>query len=261
MLTSETVVVNPAHEFAISIHQYCSILSSRMQCYGFNLPNHGIRYPQTMVPIDQNETYFANSNVAKRLPKRQCHARAILTDEQARQIFRCKPTSSINQRHKATYLARCFGVNAKTVRDIWVGRTWYWATYTLDSAKPILLEKLQKKLGRPKGSKDSKLRDRKPCSDGPETAETKFGSAKGGMKEGKIKRLEMRLSRRNEDYSSNSASSLLGSLLFCRSNAEKVGNIIQDTISGWHDQLLCDLTTTDPFHDDWAFWPKSGKRD
>uniref|UniRef100_A0A7S0MI35 Uncharacterized protein n=1 Tax=Cryptomonas curvata TaxID=233186 RepID=A0A7S0MI35_9CRYP len=94
------------------------------------------------------------------------HGRAILTDEQAQAIFKHKPTAYAQDRNKAGILARLYGVSVKTVRDIWVGRTWYRATFHMDHTKPFAPERLEKKAGRPKGSKDSKPRVRKTQSDG-----------------------------------------------------------------------------------------------
>ena len=93
------------------------------------------------------------------------HGRAILTDEQAQTIFRHKPTAFAQDRDKAGLLARLYGVSVKTVRDVWVGRTWYRATFHMGHTKPFAPERLQMKAGRPKGSKDSKPRPRKTQSD------------------------------------------------------------------------------------------------
>ena len=54
-----------------------------------------------------------------------------------------------------------YGVSIKTVRDIRVGRTWYRATCHLDASEPPAIERLAKKLGRPKGTKDSGQRIKK----------------------------------------------------------------------------------------------------
>ena len=75
--------------------------------------------------------------------------------------YRRKPSSDTSQQHLRTVagiLARLFGVSAKTIRDVWVGRTWYRATFHMDHAKPFAPERLEKKAGRPKGSKDRKSR-------------------------------------------------------------------------------------------------------
>ena len=97
------------------------------------------------------------------------HGRAILTEEQAQIIFRHKPTAFSQDRDKAGVLARRFGVSIKTVRDVWVGRTWYRATFHMDRTKPFEPERLEKKAGRPKGAKDSKPRSRKHQADGAPT--------------------------------------------------------------------------------------------
>ena len=89
------------------------------------------------------------------------HGRAILTDEQAREIFRHKPSPDSKERDRAGILARTYGVSVKTVRDIWVGRTWYRATVHLDPSKPVSAERLQRRPGRPRGVKDSRPRTRK----------------------------------------------------------------------------------------------------
>jgi hypothetical protein len=87
--------------------------------------------------------------------------RATLTKEQAKFIFQCRLTPWSTDRGRAGILARVYGVTAKTVRDIWVGRTWYRATFNLDPFIPYAQERLEKKAGRPKGAKDSKPRTRK----------------------------------------------------------------------------------------------------
>jgi hypothetical protein len=89
------------------------------------------------------------------------HGRAILSIEQAQAIFQHKPKPFEKERTRAGNLAKLYGISVKTVRDIWVGRTWYRATFHLDEMKPLSPERLQKKAGRPKGAKDSKPRMRK----------------------------------------------------------------------------------------------------
>jgi hypothetical protein len=93
------------------------------------------------------------------------HGRAILTDEQAQQIFRYKPAPEDKTRKRAAALSKIYGVSVKTIRDIWSGRTWYRATCHLDQSKPLAPERLQKKAGRPKGAKDSKPRAKKSPND------------------------------------------------------------------------------------------------
>ena len=81
-----------------------------------------------------------------------------LTVLQAQAIFKLKPAPLIKHRDRALALAKIHGVSVKTVRDIWTGRTWYRETYHLDPSKPPMLDRLMKKMGRPKGVKDSKPR-------------------------------------------------------------------------------------------------------
>ena len=88
--------------------------------------------------------------------------RAVLTSDQAIEIFRLSmPTESAKKRPTATSVARQFGVNEKTIRDIWSGRTWDDETLTLDFNRS---PKKAKKTGRPLGCKDSVPRKLKTCS-------------------------------------------------------------------------------------------------
>jgi hypothetical protein len=93
------------------------------------------------------------------------HGRAILTEEQARQIFHYKPAPGLKDRTRAGCLSKMYGVSVKTIRDVWVGRTWYRVTCQLDQTKPLSPERLMKRAGRPKGTKDSKPRAKRPRND------------------------------------------------------------------------------------------------
>jgi hypothetical protein len=90
--------------------------------------------------------------------------RAVLSHDQVVNIYKLRNASCSAAASKkrdgigATSVARCFGVSSKTVRDIWVGRTWYRATQHLDPLRTDATERLQKRLGRPKGAKDRKPR-------------------------------------------------------------------------------------------------------
>ena len=93
---------------------------------------------------------------ASKVPK----PRAILTEQQAVHIFELKQytMSSHGKRPlSAAGIARVFGVNEKTVRDIWKGRTWSRETWHLDCSRQILI----KQPGKPKGCKDTKQRQRR----------------------------------------------------------------------------------------------------
>jgi hypothetical protein len=53
----------------------------------------------------------------------------------------------------AVRLSKLFGVNEKTIHDIWRGCTWSRETWHLDTSRPL---KCKQTAGRPKGSKDTK---------------------------------------------------------------------------------------------------------
>lgn len=218
----------------------------------------GVRIPKVLelkfvffinqFPFQFSRMNFCNTlsntypNNTRKPGDRQCHARAILTDDQAREIFKCKPASNSNGRYKAALLARSYGVSAKTVRDIWVGRTWYWATFSLETTKPILLEKLQKKLGRPKGSRDTRPRNRKQFLDDLD----------------KEMILDVRCdSKINQSIFSTSTNVCTKPAKLSISSTELTPNGGRKDFS-WHELLIDTLPSEgfeDPFHDDWAFWP------
>ncbi len=92
--------------------------------------------------------------------------RNSLTKDQALAIFKRRP-NCFRQINTAA-LAKEFGVTAKAVRDIWIGRTWYKDTLYLEPSRIDAVERLTRRIGRPKGSRDSKPRIRKidaPCED------------------------------------------------------------------------------------------------
>ena len=75
--------------------------------------------------------------------------RARLTVDEALAIFKMKSSSKM-----ATEIAAAYGLNEKTVRDIWKGRTWAKETFHLDATRSLQI----KKKGRPAGCKDSRPR-------------------------------------------------------------------------------------------------------
>ena len=111
---------------------------------------------QCKEPINSEKIPFDRSSMI--LKK---HGRAILTDQHAREIYCSKPAPGTKDRTRAGSLSKIYGVSVKTIRDIWIGRTWYRATCHLDQTRPLSPERLQKKAGRPKGAKDSKKRVKK----------------------------------------------------------------------------------------------------
>jgi hypothetical protein len=84
--------------------------------------------------------------------------RAILTREQAIEIFKCRPNDkSVRALASSAAVAHKYGVSEKTVRDIWNGRTWHSETLPMDPTRPA---RRIAPPGRPPGRKDSAPRRR-----------------------------------------------------------------------------------------------------
>jgi hypothetical protein len=79
--------------------------------------------------------------------------RAKLSVDQVIEIFHTKGTAL----NSAANIATLYGVSEKTVRDIWKGRTWCDETWHLDTTRVLQT----KRIGRPKGCRDSKPRKQK----------------------------------------------------------------------------------------------------
>mmetsp|Transcript_63529 Transcript_63529/g.169987 ORF Transcript_63529/g.169987 Transcript_63529/m.169987 type:complete len:239 (-) Transcript_63529:76-792(-) len=123
-------------------------------CFPNGLPK-AMRRSERSVPLDVTSGDL--NHVKNDVTKRQGHS--ILTNNQARVIFKYKPSPLAKDRGRASALAQYFGVSVKTIRDIWIGRTWCRATFDLNSGKQAP-SNVYKKLGRPLGSKDSKPRSK-----------------------------------------------------------------------------------------------------
>ena len=79
---------------------------------------------------------------------------ARLSQAQAVAIFQTRAS------HKsAAKVANSYGVNEKTVRDIWTGRTWAKESWHLDPSRRLEI----KKMGRPIGCRDTRPRKQKGC--------------------------------------------------------------------------------------------------
>ena len=148
--------------------------------------------------------------------------RIILSEQDACSIFQRKPLKGVRDRGTVYLLASIYGVSIKTIRDIWVGRTWYRSTCYLDQSKPINLRRLERKPGRPLGAKDSKPRLSTPRGPGPPTS-TAF--AQGGV-----------------TSHCPEALALLNLWRLALSQPAAALDVKRSAI--------CD----DPFHDDWPFW-------
>ena len=78
--------------------------------------------------------------------------RAILTQDQAVEIFMLKPPALDSKSRKSSHrVAQKYNVSEKTVRDIWTGRTWHAETKHLDPCRPA---RKSGPPGRPLGKKD-----------------------------------------------------------------------------------------------------------
>uniref|UniRef100_A0A7S0LV42 Uncharacterized protein n=1 Tax=Cryptomonas curvata TaxID=233186 RepID=A0A7S0LV42_9CRYP len=204
------------------------------------------------------------------------HGRAILTERDAQDIFMYKPASSAKERYNAGVLARFYGVSIKTVRDIWVGRTWYRSTFHLDPSKPILSARLDKKPGRPRGAKDSKPRtrtlykvDSTPTSDETTlplhvavachrpTFYTCLASAAQPPTDAIASTIEGAQELRGaEPYCSITRHEYAPHFSCSESTPPQSPDGSDDApcAASW---LSCSSSDfADPFHDDWAFWPK-----
>ena len=84
-----------------------------------------------------------------------CKSRAILTEDQAAEIFQIKLDDDrlpSNQRISSSAVGQLFGVSEKTVRDIWKGRTWIRERVHLDPSRAAIADRTLKRPGRPSKS-------------------------------------------------------------------------------------------------------------
>jgi hypothetical protein len=77
---------------------------------------------------DDSVSNVIAANLTKSL--QACKTRVILTEEQVINIYLIKlangaPSLHESKNNRAPQLAEKYGVSEKTVRDIWMGRTWY----------------------------------------------------------------------------------------------------------------------------------------
>ena len=188
-------------------------------------------------------TVFESSQDQEILSAQRFHrpGRAILSEDQAREIFLSKPNDSFIpnlKRSRAALLARNFGVTIKTVRDVWIGRTWYRSTYDLDPARPVSYERLQKQPGRPKGAKDTKPRNKRVQT---RAVDSEFPPKDKSPSMKKI-----------AEYSAEES---IKSLISSSNGEEQTSSVTLEPLSQppqsrAHD----DAIFQDPFHDDWPFW-------
>jgi hypothetical protein len=191
--------------------------------------------------------------------------RAILTDVQAQAIYRYKPEPFSKQENRAGALAKMFGVSVKTIRDIWVGRTWYRATYNLDSSKAPTIDRLLKKAGRPKGSKDSKPRVKKVSCPGSTSSEINALKQEDAVYRNDRKMYDgtCRTLLAVDSIPESDMSCCGRNTPCCACNLSSISPTSVEEDKPWHagSDLFCETqleALEDPFHDDWAFWPSDG---
>ena len=160
------------------------------------------------------------------------NSRIILSEQDARAIFQNKPPNGGRDRRRADMLASLYGVSVKTIRDIWVGRTWYRSTCHLDPSKPVNLHRLQRKPGRPLGAKDSKPRTLQPTR---------------------------RDAHSPPQLSSLASSHAIAAPACCASPAAALAvawSQAPTPLADWLDRgsWAASAGWDDPFHDDWPFW-------
>mmetsp|Transcript_13597 Transcript_13597/g.37632 ORF Transcript_13597/g.37632 Transcript_13597/m.37632 type:complete len:230 (-) Transcript_13597:56-745(-) len=86
--------------------------------------------------------------------------RCVLTKKDAVEIFLLKDED--NSHAASVVIAAKYNVSPKAIRDIWSGRSWLKATEKLWNKSDL---PKHNPVGRPKGKKDSKPRQLKPCGD------------------------------------------------------------------------------------------------
>lgn len=219
--------------------------------------------------------------------------RAILTEDQARIIFKYKPSPFAQDRGRAGALARTFGVSVKTIRDIWIGRTWYRATFDLDPCKqeeaPI---RLHKKPGRPRGAKDSKPRTKKAAmcesiSDPPATESSGTSSPHDSSSNGEEQQestdsdlpkedaedsMDVDAVKRNDDAMETSSDqkesashrkddeSITADTKPVACTKEATAENCNNNFVRWLALPIgcSEDCSRDPFHEDWPFWDLNG---
>ena len=95
---------------------------------------------------------YPSSFQSEPFPKATAKPRARLTENDVINIFSCKQSSM-----QATTVANMYGMSEKAIRDIWTARTWARETWHLEPSRTLVL----KQAGRPRGSTDSRPRQKK----------------------------------------------------------------------------------------------------
>ncbi len=190
-------------------------------------------------------------------------ARNVLRKDQVLEIFKRKVVgrvygTSLHSQPDAKKVGKEFGVTPKAVRDIWTGRTWYRETLHLDPARPDAPERLSKRVGRPKGSKDKK--PRRPRESASTGSIQNFGSPISQPQfstEPTIQSIKSRIIVKESLRDVSTTEMQDGS-----DQSITASRSVRDT-SSFSGPDACALENSksyacveflDPFHDDWIFW-------
>ena len=207
-----------------------------------------------------------------------CKTRAILTADQAVEIFKIKlsnHTATRSQTISPRSVACEFGVSEKAVRDIWKGRTWLRETMHLDPARAILAARLRPP-GRPRlnlqistasveeatNHPDSRhaAEETQPSSSSPKDAKdyaTSVSAPAHGQSANEVVWWDQFHSTcpTDADDSCSLPYEISASTVAVTQSDSK--SIEDRSESGAETTPLPESShTNDPFHDDWRYWPK-----
>ena len=192
-------------------------------------------------------------------------SRNVLTAIQAMDIFRLKAESALGlksdaiPRSNAKRVAKLYGISSKTVKDIWMGKTWYRATHFLDPNRADAIQRLGKRPGRPKGAKDRK----------PRRLSSKSGQRTSSKETVIASDTTLQPKRPDQNHSgvfhtlchpdrSSGAERLAGNDgirdVFCASTHLQLHRAITNDAFDSHLKAT-NQSFDDPFHNDWPFWP------
>ena len=167
--------------------------------------------------------------------------RKVLSKDNVIEIYKLRPDGSQNNKMRilsATRVARQYGVSSKTIRDIWVCRTWYRETFHLDPSRSDAAERLMRRTGRPQGAKDSKPRRPKGW---------RVRSSRSNQEEKDRSDSMLATDRRNQEESFDMDKNLPRIGAKGTSRDRSIG--IDEFLEG-HEWL----EFRDPFRMDWPFW-------
>ena len=197
-----------------------------------------------------------------------CKTRAILTAEQAIDIFKIKISgpAAIRQQLSPSKVARAFGVNEKTVRDIWKGRTWFRETMHLDPARVITAASLRPP-GRPRFNTSLTLEMQttipkpKHAAEGTSSSSTFFENDLAPASAAAAERPPNAFAVGDRLQAAAAHTDVAFTPLCAFSLNDKTDfNSLGGRLQLWSAVEAAPLPESsradDPFHDDWRYWPQ-----